>query len=274
VHYLAVLGLAPLLLGSPGSTSLCGKGRPYLVLDTKDGSIAAELFEAAAPGTLRRLADLIQDPHFQSARRGSIGVGDTGGKALTLDYTRPHIEIYTARLDPEVFFENEIAVEPLGIDADRVPDPGRATDILQREIVPAFNRVKKGGNPNPRLQEWMTRWRASQDATFLVGVSRKEINEALGYVYSKGLDSRPVTKGALTLQADSPTRARARLGIALSDLPTRLGRQMVIGRVVEGLDLADAISTRPLAVPAGMRSLDYAPRDPVAIESVRLDCRE
>lgn len=273
MSFLVVLGLAPLLLGVSLPTGLCGQGRPHLVLATKDGSITAELFEAAAPHTLRRLADLIKEEHLDSAR-GVKASGDSAGKAVTFDYTHAHVEIYTGLLKPEAFFENELDAEALKLDVDRVGDAGKAMDIFQREIVPAFNRVKKSGNLNPRLRDWMTRWRAAGDAGFLVGASRKEINEAQGYVYAKGLDSRPVTKGALILQPDSPTRAKARLGIALSDLPTRLGRQMVIGRVVGGLDLADDISIRPLAVPAGMRSIDHAPRDPVVIESLRLDCRE
>jgi hypothetical protein len=140
--------------------------------------------------------------------------------------------------------------------------------------VPAVNRTKRKGDTDARLEDWMTKWRATDNASFLVGKSRKEINEALGYPYSKGLDSRPVTKGSLTLQPESPGRASARLGIALSDLPIRLGRQMVIGRVTSGLELADDISIRALAVPPGMRSLDFKPKDPVAVGSVQLLCRE
>jgi hypothetical protein len=48
----------------------------------------------------------------------------------------------------------------------------------------------------------------------------------------------------------------------------------VIGRVVEGLDLADDISTRPLDVPPGMKSLDFAPKDPVSIRALNLECRQ
>jgi hypothetical protein len=49
---------------------------------------------------------------------------------------------------------------------------------------------------------------------------------------------------------------------------------MVIGRVVSGLDLADAISIRPLDVPPGMRSLDFKPKDALVVGSVQLQCRE
>jgi cyclophilin family peptidyl-prolyl cis-trans isomerase len=235
------------------------------VLTTKDGPITAELFEAAAPKTLRRLAELVEATRSAPASKAA---------PLTFDYAHPHIEIYASPLGQDVLFENEIDAEALGLDRDRVKDGGQAGDIIQREVVPAINRVKRSGTADARLQDWMAKWRATENASFLVGVSRKEINEALGYPYCKGLDSRPVTKGALSLQPESPGRARARLGIALSDLPTRLGRQMVIGRVVSGLDLADQISIRPLAVSPGMRSLDFKPKDPVVVGSVQLQCRE
>ncbi len=256
----AILAMSP----SDARAPLCGIGRPYLAIATKDGSIAAELFEAAAPKTLRRLADLLATRSAAAPKAAP----------LTIDYAHPHIEIYASPLGEGVVFENEIDAEALGLDRDLVKEGGQASDIIQREVVPAINRSKRGGTADPRLQDWMNKWRATESASFLVGVSRKEINEALGYPYVKGLDSRPVTKGSLTLQPDSPGRARARLGIALSDLSTRLGRQMVIGRVTSGLDLADDISIRALAVPAGMRSLDFKPKDPVVVGSVQLLCRE
>lgn len=250
----------PEVAARPG---LCAAGRPHLVLSTKEGPITAELFEAAAPQTLRRLAELVE-----------ATAAAPKAAPLAFDYTHPHIEIYASPLGQDVLFENEIDAQALGLDRDRVKDGGQAGDIIQHEVVPALNRVKRSGTADARLQDWMAKWRATENASFLVGVSRQEINEALGYPYRKGLDSRPVTKGSLTLQPASPGRARARLGIALSDLPTRLGRQMVIGRVIGGLSLADEISIRPLAVPPGMRSLDFKPKDPVAVGSVQLLCRE
>jgi cyclophilin family peptidyl-prolyl cis-trans isomerase len=246
---------------------LCAEGgRPHLVFVTDEGSITAELFEGAAPRTIRRMAELIRSP---------IDSDPPGGN-LTFNYTRPRIEIITSRLHPGemVVFENELDAEALGLHEDRIENAAEAMDVLQRELVPAFNQGKRTGVVHPRLGQWMAMWQMTMNTEFLVGVSRKEINEASGYVYTKGLDSRPVTKGALTLKPDSPTRSTARLGIALQDLPTRLGRQMVIGRVIEGLELADAISIRPLDAPPGTRSLDYAPRDPVVIVSVRVVCRE
>ena len=46
-------------------------------------------------------------------------------------------------------------------------------DVLQEELIPALNRVKKAGAIHPRLREWMNVWQGSHDAGFLVGVSRK-----------------------------------------------------------------------------------------------------
>jgi cyclophilin family peptidyl-prolyl cis-trans isomerase len=261
---LLALGVASTLSGPTGSGGLCaGSESSYLVFVTDEGSIVAELYESAAPRTLRQLADLIRNP-------------EPAASSLTFNYTHAHIEIYAEplRSKESLLLPNEIDAEALGLDQVRISDAGEAMDVFQQELIPAYNRVKGGGKFHPKLREWMTKWRETMDASFLVGASRKEILEAMGYVYTERLDSRPVTKGALTLEPDSPTHAVARFGIALSDLPTRLGRQMVIGRIVEGLELSDNISTRPLDVPPGVRSLDYAPKDPIVIRSLRLECRK
>lgn len=260
------------LTATPGDGRLCGTGRPHLVMATKDGAITAELFEDAAPKTVRELAGLIKGLRSPASDAPPAAEG-AAPRPVAFDYTHPHIEIYTTPLRAGMVFKNEIDADALGLDKDRVPDAGRAMDIVQRELVPAINKVKKGGTVHPRLRDWMLKWRAAQDPSFLVGASRKDINEALGYPYTAGLASRPVAKGALTLKVERTGYANTRLGIALSDLPTRVGRQVVIGRLVSGLDLADQISIRPLSVPPGMKSLDYAPRDPVVIHSLQIQCR-
>ena len=270
-----MLGLIPLLAGVLGAGGVCPEGKPRLVLATAEGSITADLFEAAAPRTLKRLAELFADPRFASSPERTRASGDPPPEPVTFDYTHPHVEIYTSILDKTLFLDNEIDAAALGLDRDRIADAGKATDVIQREVVPAVNKIKRGRAPDDaRLEEWMGKWRASGTADFLVGVSRQEINEALGYVYTKGLESRPVTKGALVLQPDSPKRARARLGIALSNMPTQLGRQMVIGQVVSGFPLADSISIRPLDVPEGMKSLDFKPRSPMVVRSVQVVCHD
>lgn len=246
------------------------------MIATEEGSIVAELFEAAAPHTVRRLVELVEGEETGTSADPS---GDQTPKlgyydGLTFNYTRPHVEIITAeRETPEkILIEKELDARALGLDERKVESAGKAMDVFQLELFPAYNKVKKSGSATPRMKQWLEQWESSGSADFLVGVSRQEINEAIGYVYRSGLESRPVEKGSLALMPASPTHSTPRLSIALRNLPERTGRHVVIGKVTQGLELADDLSVRPLDVQPGFRSYDNSPRDPVVIESVHLKC--
>ena len=254
----------------------CAEGSPHLVMETTRGTMVVRLLEDAAPGAVRRLARLAEGPVFaEEIFAGQDEVPRVGyWDGLHFGHTQPHVEIITDVRPPGdlVEIETELDAVPLGLDEQRVADPGEAMDIAQFELVPTYKGRLRSGKIHPRLREWVDRLHRSHDAGFLVDVSRQEINEALGYVYQEGLASEPVTRGAVLLHPLSPRWASARLSIVLANIPQRTGRSMVVGRVVEGLAVAQEISVQPLADPALVRSR-YRPVDPVRIETVRLDCR-
>jgi len=192
---------------------------------------------------------------------------------LTFDFVRPHVEIRTSLRDNDdgPRFTNEIDAQSLGLDQQRIKTSAEAASVLQREIAPAFQAVKKRGSPNNNLQEYMKQWQESFSADFLIGRSRKEVNEALGYSYRRGLKSLPVTRGAVALQPISPRESSAQLVIFLADVGQRTGRWMVVGSVVSGLEVADEIARRPLA---GCPKARFEPRDPVVITAVTASCSE
>ncbi len=259
----------------PSYESICAGGAAaHLVLATGRGPIVARLHEAAAPQAVRRLAGLAKgsDPHLSAGQDTAPAAGYYDG--LTFIHTQPHIEIVTdVRESGEpVEIDAELDAVALGLDRRRIGDAGEAMDIAQRELSTTYKRLLKSGQVPPRLQQWMDKLYSTHDAAFLVGVSHQEINEALGYVYQEGLESRPVTRGALMLKPLSPSVASARLSIALVDLPQRTGRWVVVGRVVEGLETAQEISVQPLADPGVVRSR-HRPANPVRIDSLRLECR-
>ncbi len=259
------------------SEPLCaGGGEPHLVITTNQGAIVARLIEQAAPRAVRRLVRLAAGPVFApelfAGQDKTPAVGYYDG--LSFVYAQPHVEIGTGIRPPGelVEIETEIDAAALGLGQQLVEDAGKAMDVAQHELAPAYKRTVKSGKVHPRLKEWMDRLYESHDAAFLVGISQQQINEALGYVYQEGLASLPVTRGALMLRPLSPRVSSARLHIALVDLPQRTGRWMVVGHVVEGLENAQAISVGPLADPGVTRSR-HRPLNPVPIESIRLDCR-
>lgn len=273
-------GLMLIWSGIPADAEpLCPAGsQPHFVIGTARGPIVARLFEEAAPATVRGLVRLAQEPTFDrevaagqhKAPRAAAGYYD----GLAFVTTRPHFEIITGVRpsgDP-VEFELEIDAAALGLDRRRIESAARAMDIAQRELAPAYKARLRSGEVEPRLAEWMERLHTRHDAAFLVGVSRLEINQALGYRYKNGLASRPALRGALLLRPLSPRQAGARLSILLADQPELDGKAVVVGQVVAGLDTAQAISTAPLADP-GLVQQRHHPVAPVSIEKIRLDCR-
>lgn len=271
---LVVIALAVVASTATGAVCDDPTTAPYLVLVTDAGTIAIELLPGAAPRTVERLVALARGPVFDAGTVGSAdGVGYFDG--LEFDYARPHLEISLSSRVPERLFTFPVEIDgrALGLDEDLVADAGEAMDIAQMELAAAAMRLKSKGGAQGRLKEWMDELRRTGQADFLVGVSRLEINQALGYVYTDGLASRPALAGAVVLRPVDTTTASARLTILLDDYPRRTGQWMVVGRVVEGLELAREISVRPLFGPQGWRDRSYTPRDPVRIITAGVECR-
>ena len=142
--------------------------------------------------------------------------------------------------------------------------------VWQHELLPYQTKLPDDSLVPPTLMEWLKTWSTTFDAGFLIGVSRKEINEVLGYSYRSGLESRPVTRGAVSLEPFSPRWSTPRLTIALKRIPSQDGRRMVIGHVAEGLEIADRISAGRLSP---HKAVQYRLLVPIKIFKARVECR-
>lgn len=246
---------------------------PVLSLATEFGLIAISLDTEAAPEGVAAIVRLARGPLYNPALTSAAGdeIGYYDG--LELDSVNPTIEVATAIRAPRDLFVIETAIDAtaLGLDDDRIADAATAMEVLQRELLPEHTRNKKRGRLHPRLAEWLEVWFASYDPSFLVGVSRREINEALGYAYRPGLPSKPVVRGSVALRPASPTQATPALSILLTDLPERTGRWMVVGSVTTGLDVAEEISRRPLLGDRAQKLM--RPIQPVVVQSATVACR-
>jgi len=259
--------VASLLLGNLTATAAAASGRPQpaprLLLETEAGTISIRLAPAAAPESVARIVRLARGPIFraemlaepESARE--VGYFD----GLTFDYTHPGVELRAACRAPAELFETPVEIDAaaLGLDADRLADSAAAMRVLQEELFPAASRR---GLVSPLLAQWLDEWQATMRPEFLVGASRQQVNEALGWRYRSGLASRPVLRGAVFLPSRTPEAASLALGIALADLPRRTGRETVVGEVESGLEVAERIALAPLLDPG---SRLYRPRQPVRI---------
>ena len=262
-------------------TPVCGTAdsllKPHLIVTTKQGIIDIELYERAAPNTIRRLIDLVKGPIYNQklAKAGheisSVGYYD----GLTFNFIRPHLEIASSERAPASLFqiEPEIDADALGLDREIIENSAEAMNVMQTEILVVHRKTKKKGTATAQLSLWMEKWKKAYNPDFLIGVSKKEINAAQGYIYKTGLDSKPVTRGAVVLKPVAPHIASTRLSIILQDMPNQTGKWMVIGRVIEGLDLADTISIQPQVTPRHVKPRVHAPLNPTVIDSIKFSCR-
>lgn len=213
-------------------------GVPHIVMETQLGEIVVELFPSAAPTTISKLIEVLDNPSIHDA---------SGSNASTFNYTHSHYEIRTATLPALKDFEvaKEINGKALGIDEERVTEVGEATDLWQFEVYPAFVNGMKKKASTPTLRSWMDHWEEKQTTDFLMGASRMEVLEALGHTFVDNIDSRRSVKGSVMLKPASSVSSGPIISIAVDELPNRNGEWVVIGQVVEGLDLAHEISVRP-----------------------------
>jgi|CXWL01.1.fsa_nt_gi cyclophilin family peptidyl-prolyl cis-trans isomerase len=226
--FAASLGLAACALvdrtGGGEAQARPPTGQFTAAFDIDGATLVMEFDPAAAPVAV-------------AALRESLEAGRWSGVAF--DWVYPNVEIRTAAAAPTVF-ASEIDGRALGLEQVRIADRGAAMNLVQMELEPAFMRA--GAAATPQLRDWIVRWRREFDPGFLVGVSRLEINSALGYGSQTGLRTRPVRRGSVALVSAAPGSSTLALAIFLRDQPARDGRTVVVGRVISGLDIAQRIS--------------------------------
>ena len=265
---LALFVAAHSSVGGASTTALAEPaGDVCLRLDTGAGAITLRLARAAAPAAISAIARLATNPIYDAgvvprpAAASATGYFD----GLAFDYTRPHLEIRLAAREPVAAFTvaSELDAAALGLETTLVADAGEAMNAMQFDLLPALKRPNSTRQSTPTLVEWASRFEANGfDASFLVGKSRRELFEAIGYRFTSGLASLPATRGAVALVPASPAESVLSLAILLADHPTRTGRWVVVGQVASGLEVAEALSLAPHALP---QAKDYRPLVPAFV---------
>lgn len=225
-----------------------GTSTARVELDTGAGRIILVIDQAAAPRATAALLARIEDGRFDG---------------VAFDWVQPHVEIRTGAPQDDQRLPSELDAVALGLDRIRIEHAGSAMEMIQRELEPAF--MQAGGQTSAQLQDWIGQWRRTFLADFLIGVSRQQINAALGYRYQQGYASRPARRGSVALVPADPGSSSLALAILLGDLPDRDGRWVVVGQVAEGLDIAEQLSVQARTHPKR-----HTPKEPVRIQRTRL----
>lgn len=240
-----------------GATDTAGQ---LLTLAFAKGKVVIELDPKAAPNSVERLQRAL------SQRRADA----TSQPNILVEQFWPQIEVSTGLLLPDSEpVPQEISATALGLDQTLIETAGEAIDVLQFELAKADKAWKRDGNRPAQYQAWLDEFLTTSVPTKMLGTSRKEINELLGYRYIDDVASRSPTAGAVYLRTISPTENQLALTILLSDRPQLNGRVTVIGRVIEGLEFVRALSNEPVVIQYGKPT--KSPVNPPEVVDVRID---
>ena len=223
-------------------------------------------------GTIRMGLDPAAGPHAFVSLLESAGAAGNGWVGQSIDFARPRLEL---RIPPPLGSESrtiptEIDAVELGLDRDTLADAGAAMNWIQAELYPALRRPTDQRRPTPIAEGWAKQFDATHDPSFLLGTSRRELLEAIGFRFRPGLASKPPVAGAVLLVPAAPDLATLGLCVLLADHPIRRGKWVVVGHMIEGEPVAKEISLMPLSSPAAR---DFRPAEPIRILTASIDAK-
>ncbi len=245
----------------PGASA--GSHRTGLRLVLDEGEIVIALDREAAPDSIRTILDLVRP------QPGPNGEDQGYYDGLALSHTWPHIELGTGvRAGDPIVIPQEIDAASLGFDTAKITKSSTAMNLWQFEFAEADERWKSEGSRPKQFEEWFQIFSETNSVDFLMETSIKEINEVLGYRYVSGRASLRARRGYVYLKPESKVENSPALRILLTDRPQLDGRVTVVGRVVEGLELATRLSVCELKT---FRNRPiYEPANPVVIRRIEV----
>ncbi len=185
-----------------------------VVMETAQGRIVFELLPSAAPRAVDQIIRLVNGPFIRHEITGDQERTDFAGyyDGLVFDLAFPHNSLATSVRPPPdlILIPTMIDASAVGLDERRILTANEANKLWQFELFPFQAGFASDDEMHPRMREWLNRWGETQSSDFLIGVSQQEINEALGYKYVRGLESRKNTRGAVALEPFDATRDRPR----------------------------------------------------------------
>jgi len=228
---------------------------PLIQLDTARGDIFIELLPREAPANVERILALV---------RGELEIDDpVNGFSFRPRYydgmrfhrVVPNFVIQTGAAvnhplgEPGEPLADEINADSLGLDQQPVMfEDGSFNELLgvaNREVfeeqilAPLYSELAIN---SPEILEN----RQYQVLDRLQSLSVKALYELQGYRYRSDIPTRPIERGIVALANRGPDSNSGEFFISLDNEPTLTGKYTVIGRVVEGMDVADAIGNSPI----------------------------
>ena len=250
---------------------------PVVCIKTSMGDMYVELFAQEAPKTVQNFIELAE---------GTKEFTDKDGKQVKRPYYDGLIFhrviknfmiqggciLGTGAGNPGYSFEDEINATALGLHKELI--------VMKYPEGLGFNPKVQGlGIPPQGIQQIVTmmtlqklniqseeQFKAKQKEFVeeLQKISFKDVLEATGYKYNENLKSHEPKRGVIAMANRGPNTNGAQFFINLVDTPWLTGKHTVFGKVLQGMDILDAIGEVEVD-PANSK-----PKKEISIFSIRL----
>ncbi len=247
----------------------CAGENPVVIIDTSMGAIHVELFCDAAPKTVETFVGLAEgtvawtDPKTRQAVKRPLYDGLVFHRVIADFMIQGGCPLGTGTSMP-IQIDDEMCASALGLDKmtafeNGMPHPylyPNQTEIQRHLVQPAAKKLGITSNADmaKRQKELMKE---------LESVTLEELYERAGFAYQDGLPSKPMVRGVIAMaNTGRPNTNGSQFFLTVVDRPMLTGRHTVFGKVIEGMDVVDAISV--VKTGPGDR-----PLTPVKIHSIR-----
>jgi len=268
---LLTVGTAPVAVAADSSPTAV-ENNPVAVISTSMGDITVELFADAAPKTVANFMGLadgtkpFKDPASGEMVQRPYYDGLTFHRVINNFMLQGGDILGNGSGGPGYAFEDEIDGVGLGLNIISAMDPKTGPhpwlgirsqqDFQQQLLLPLFKQmgIRNQAELDARGDEVNQKLRI---------MTLMEAFENMGYKYNpKGSAHKPV-RGALAMANAGPNTNGSQFFINLVDTDWLTGKHTVFGKVIDGMDVVDAIGKVP--VDAGSK-----PLSPVIINSIRI----
>lgn len=225
-------------------------GNPLLLIATSSGDIYLEMLRQEAPINVQRFMDLaageleILDAATNSRVLSRYYDGMRFHRVLPGFIIQAGSPVYHAFGAPETTLADEINADALGLNLMKVMNPDGSFNAM-------LNINNKADFDNEILRPLYRRMSidsiaeltARQDEVLqaLQNLTLKAAYENQGFNYRSTALTRPISRGVVALANQGPNTNGPEFFISLSEAPWLTGKYTVIGKVVEGMEVVDAI---------------------------------
>ncbi|NKB31509.1 MAG: hypothetical protein GKR91_00205 [Pseudomonadales bacterium] len=228
------------------------RSNPLILLSTSTGDIFIELLPNEAPNNVENFLALAHgevefiDPNSNTRFKPRYFDGMQFHRVVPEFVVQAGSPFYNPLGAPDNLLQDEINADSLGLDRLPVMDEqgnfnpilniGNRVEFHDVLLKSLFNSMNIESEAEMLEQQY-------EVLEILQGLTVKQAYENQGYRYTDNTPTRGIIRGVVALANAGPNQNGPEFFIALQDSPWLNGKHTVIGRVVEGLETADAIGS-------------------------------